>query len=164
MAKLTKAQRKQHSAALELLKKDVLTEKEKEFVLINYNEGAETMNGAAGAFFTPLAMAFEFAFEVGSYGRPEQTRFLDLCAGIGTLSFAVSRRNPGTKITCVEINPDYIAVGKKILPEAEWIHASALDLPQLQSRGPFDIAYSNPPFGKVDTLRGSAGPLYSGRS
>ena len=53
MAKLTRAQRKAHAAAEAILTKDRLTEDEREFVFQNWHEGANHINGVAGAFFTP---------------------------------------------------------------------------------------------------------------
>lgn len=43
-------------------------------------------------------------------------------------------------ITCVELNPHYVEVGKKVVPEATWICADVLDpfLPDLL--GQFDFA------------------------
>lgn len=146
MAKLSKPQIKAHSQALELLTKDRLTEEEREFVFDNWQESANHVNSAAGAFFTPLDMAWTFELEVGG------SRILDLCAGIGVLSYAVYQRRcwkssgPTPEITCVEINPDYAAVGRKLLPEATWIVDDALaDL----NLGSFDWVISNPPFGKL---------------
>jgi hypothetical protein len=65
MAKLTRAQAKSHAAAVERLQQDHLTEDDKEFVYRNWNEGANHVNGAAGAFFTPFDMAFDFAIDAG---------------------------------------------------------------------------------------------------
>ena len=87
MAKLTKPEMKAHNAALAVLKKAVLTEDDKLFVLANYHEGATHMNGLAGAFFTPEGLADDLEVEV--HGR----RVIDLCAGIGRLAFAC--RAPG---------------------------------------------------------------------
>jgi predicted RNA methylase len=158
MAKLTKAQAKAHAQAVALLAKDALTEDDKEFVLRNWNEGANHVNGEAGAFFTPFDMAFDFAIDAGG------GRIIDLCAGIGMLSFAVwcrSRWNERrARITCIERNADYVAVGKKILPEATWIHADVLDVLDLDL-GHFDSAISNPPFGNIKRSRNA--PRYTGR-
>jgi hypothetical protein len=44
------------------------------------------MNGAAGAFFTPLALAWNFALAGGGH------RIIDLCSGIGTLSYCMQQR------------------------------------------------------------------------
>ena len=56
---------------------------------------------------------------------------------------------PGAENTCVELNPHYVEVGKKVVPEATWICADVLDpfLPDLL--GQFDFAIANPPFGRI---------------
>lgn len=164
MAKLTKAEAKAHAQACDLLTKTTLTDDDKDFVLKNWNEGANHVNGAAGAFFTPYDMAFDFTIDAigqGGYGG----RVIDLCAGIGMLSYAVwHRSHQKAHITCVERNPDYLAVGRKILPEAEWILADVLDVPDMGLHagplGRFDVAMSNPPFGKIKRDRNS--PRYTG--
>lgn len=155
MAKLTKQQRKQHAQACALLQKDVLTLDDKLFVLDNWHEGATHENGERGAFFTPAGLARDFAIDAGG-GRDA----IDLCAGIGGLMFwlQLDGRVRG-RMVCVEINPAYIAVGRKILPEAEWIQADVFDLPA--DIGTFDLAISNPPFGNV--RRSGNAPRYSGR-
>lgn len=159
MAKLTKAEAKAHAQACDVLTKPVLTDDDKDFVLKNWNEGANHVNGAAGAFFTPYDMAFDFTIDAigqGGYGG----RVIDLCAGIGMLSYAVwHRSHQKARITCVERNPDYLAVGKKILPEAEWILADVFDVLDL-GLPHFDVAISNPPFGKIKRDRNS--PRYTG--
>lgn len=160
MAKLTKAQAKAHAQAFDLLTKPVLTEDDKDFVLKNWNEGANHVNGAAGAFFTPYDMAFDFTIDaIGQGGY--SGRIIDLCAGIGMLSFACwHRSHKKARITCVERNPDYLAVGQKILPEAEWILADVLDVLDM-NLGRFDVAISNPPFGGIKRDKNS--PRYKGK-
>lgn len=158
MSKLTKAQAKAHTQACELLQKDTLSEDDKFFVLENWQESASHINSAAGAFFTPLDLAIDFAIELGP------GRIIDLCAGIGMLSFATKIRqqsNGPLDLTCVEINPDYVAVGKKILPEANWICASVFDVVSM-NLGRFDTAMSNPPFGAVKRQKHERGPVYTG--
>ena len=81
MAKLTKARSKVHRQAEELLAKDVLTLDEKVFVYENWNEAALHDNTRSGAFFTPVDLANDFKLEVPG------PRILDICAGIGILSF-----------------------------------------------------------------------------
>jgi predicted RNA methylase len=158
MSKLTKPQIKAHKAACDLLTKDHLTYDDKWQVLEDWQESATHINSAAGAFFTPNGLAQDFAIEVA--GR----RILDLCAGIGKLAFMVQNRflwaslDEQPEITCVEINPDYIAVGKKVLPEARWIEADVFGLPAL---GRFDCVISNPPFGA--TRRSGRGPRFTGK-
>lgn len=158
MAKLTKAQSKAHNQACELLAKDILTEDDKEFVFRNWNESANHINGSAGAFFTPHDLAFDFAFDVAG------PRIIDLCAGIGMLSYAVQRRHvwryeAAPEIVCIEANADYVAVGKKLLPEATWLHADVFDVMSL-GLGRFDWAISNPPFGAIKRTKNA--PRYSG--
>lgn len=152
MSRLSKAKIKLHQEACVLLEKDVLSMDEREFVINNWQESALHINSAAGAFFTPLDLAFDFALEIG-----DCRKIIDLCAGIGSLAFAAShnRRDP-REITCVEINPAYVEVGRKVVPDAVWICASVDAMPYL---GHFDIAIGNPPFGKTAKIKG---PRYSG--
>lgn len=156
MSKLSKAQYKAHNEACALLEKDRLSEDDRWFVLENWQESARHVNSAAGAFFTPVMLARDFNIEVAG------PRILDLCAGIGCLAFmAWNKAGWGREpidITCVELNPDYIAVGRKVLPEARWIEASVFDLPR--DLGRFDCVISNPPFGK--TPRQGSAPRYTG--
>ena len=157
MAKLTKAQRKAHAEAEAILTKDRLSEDEREFVFRNWHEGAEFINGAAGAFFTPFDLAGDFALD-GAGGR-----VVDLCAGIGILSYFIGERakygGRATELTCIEINPKYCEVGRKLLPDARWINADVFDWRKLDL-GRFDIAIGNPPFGRV--RRSGNGPRYRG--
>lgn len=115
MAKLTKAQRKAHAEACKILQ-DALSIDEKIFVLENWHEGAEHMNGAIGAHFTPSGLARDFAIDAGG-GR----RVIDLCAGIGGLGFWLDLDGRAGEMVCVEVNPAYVEVGRKILPQAQWI-------------------------------------------
>lgn len=159
MSKLTKKQAKAHAQAVALLQKDELTFDERWFVLENWQESANHVNSEAGAFFTPIGLAHDFSLEVGG------GRIIDLCAGIGGLAFHAYNRaswNPSNppQIVCVEKNPDYVAIGRKILPEALWICADVFDLPA--DLGRFDVAIGNPPFGA--TPRQGAGPRYTGRA
>lgn len=145
MTKLTKSQLKQHNAAADLLKLEHLSEEDKCFILDNWHEATVTNPTESGAFFTPFGLARDFAIDAGANGR-----VLDVCAGIGTLSLACKyhtcmyRNKP--EFTCIEINPTFVEIGKRILPEATWICADVADLPNLQL-GKFDTVISNPPFG-----------------
>lgn len=139
--KLTKAQIKAHGEACALVDADrPLKDDEKEFILDNWNEGATHINSAAGAFFTPRGLARDLAVEVNG------GRCIDLCAGIGSLAYAVEEKVDG--LVCVEINAEYARVGKRIVPQAEWIVCSAFD-PRVRALGQFTWAISNPPFGKI---------------
>lgn len=157
MAKLTKAEAKTHAEACKLLTRERLSLDERYFILEHWREDATHVNSVAGAFFTPPSLARDFAIEVAG------ARVIDLCAGIGALAFAVSQRydfglDVSSNITCVEINPDYIAVGRKILPEATWVQADVFDLPR--DIGNFDCAIANPPFGVTTGSR--KGPRFTG--
>jgi predicted RNA methylase len=150
MSRLSKAQIKAHEQAVALLAKDRLNDDEREFVLDNWQESARHINSAAGAFFTPSTLAPS----VVCYANGAET-IIDLCAGIGCLGLWAWWLSGGkARVTCVEINPDYVAVGRKLFPEAEWICGSVEDV-----RGQWDCAISNPPFGKTAKI---AGPRYSG--
>lgn len=159
MAKLSKAEAKAHQQACDLLQMDVLTPDEREFVMANWQESANHVNSAAGAFFTPYALAMDFAFDVGG------PKVIDLCAGIGSLSRAVLDRHlygeQTFEITCVEINPAYVEVGRKIVPEATWICADVFDVLAMDL-GKFDTAISNPPFGRIKRAEGNKAPRYTG--
>jgi predicted RNA methylase len=152
MSRLSKAQIKAHNEAEKLLAKDQLTDDEREFILDNWQESARHVNSAAGAFFTPKGLALDAALYANN-----ARKIIDLCAGIGSLALACWwRSNREAEITCVEINPDYVAIGRKLLPEARWIERSVTDLPRL---GYFDCAIANPPFGKTAKIKG---PRFSG--
>jgi len=157
VAKLTKAEAKLHAEAIERLAQPTLSWEDRDFIEANWQESANNVNSAAGAFFTPTAMARDFALEVIQFhDRP--TRVLDLCAGIGTLSRAVQWRHAiDPDLTCVEINDQYAEIGRAMVPDAKWIQADLFDLPDL---GEFDVVISNPPFGRIK--RSGDGPRYSG--
>lgn len=159
MAKLTKAEIKAHNEAMALVDCDrPLHDEEKEFILDNWQESATHVNSAAGAFFTPRGLASDFSIEVDG-SSTELGPVVDLCAGIGSLAYHVARklecRNDGSRMVCVEINPEYARIGKRVVPEAEWIVCSAFD-PRVLEIGSFSWAISNPPFGKIkaDDYRG----------
>jgi hypothetical protein len=158
--KLTKQEAKLHQQARQLvdLSRD-LTDDEKDFVLDNWQEAETATHGLDGAYFTPAGLAQDLDIEVGG------DRIIDLCAGIGRLAHTCLdpwgrryRGEPPAEIVCVERNPDYVRVGRKTVPEATWIEADVLALPDL---GRFDTAISNPPFGAI-TRTGNA-PHYTGR-
>jgi len=152
MSKLTKAQAKAHQQACDYLLKDSLSEDEKLFILENWQESAKHINTIAGAFFTPVGLARDLSIEMNG------NSVIDLCAGIGALAFFCSGHHKASRVVCIEANPDYVAVGKKIVPEAEWIVGSVFDLRDV---GRFDFAIGNPPFGATPR-DGSRGPRYTG--
>ena len=153
MSKLTKQQAICHEKAVNLLSQSNLSTEESIFILQNYREDARHINGQSGAFFTPLGLARDLAIHVPCQYK-ERVKVVDLCAGIGTLSYAALEGrstcyNYPIDITCVEINPDYVEVGKKLVPEATWICGDALAPTLLEDLGQFDFAISNPPFGHI---------------
>lgn len=150
MSRLSKAQIAKHNEALNLLAKDKLSDDDREFVLNHWQESANHVNSAAGAFFTPSGLARDTAI----YCNGAET-IVDLCAGIGGLGLWAWWLSGGrARITCIEVNPAYVEVGRKLFPEATWICASVE-----QANGRFDCALSNPPFGKTAKIKG---PRYSG--
>lgn len=150
MSRLSKSQIGTHKRALELLEQDRLSDDDREFVLENWQESANHINSAAGAFFTPSGLARDTAIYTSG-----ASTIIDLCAGIGGLGlWAWWTSDRKAQVTCVEVNPDYVAVGRKLFPEATWI-CSTVE----QVRGRFDCAISNPPFGKTAKIKG---PRYSG--
>ena len=93
---------------------------------------------------------------------------IDLCAGIGALAFHViersTYRSPISEMVCIEINPRYVEIGRKLAPDARWINADVMDWREWHTDeldgARFDYAISNPPFGKV--RRTGNGPTYRG--
>ncbi len=144
--KLSKQQIKLHEEAMEYVNsEEKLNHGEKKFIIDNFQESYKNVNSKFGAFFTPYDIARDLSVEI-----PESGSIIDLCAGIGILSYAAKNANfEERKIVCVELNPDYVKVGKRILPEATWICGSILDHELIESLGQFDCAISNPPFGLI---------------
>lgn len=169
MAKLTKAQSRLHQDACNLLARPLsspLTPTEKEFILTHWDPSANHINSVAGAYFTPLELAWDLAHEAQTDGS-----VVDLCAGIGTLAYCMRNQGwPGQQkahadTVCIEINPAYVEVGRRILPEALWICLDVFkwardrdDRYRLRERQGaltdaliaddlYDIAIANPPFG-----------------
>lgn len=148
MARITKKESALHIQVMDLIHSDKqLSQDDKEFIFNNYKGDGI---GATGAFFTPEMLAWDFILDAGCTGQ-----CIELCAGIGRLSYYQYLRNNPTHITCVELNPEYVMIGKRVLPEAEWITGDALQyLPERF----YNVAYGNPPFGKINTSE-----VYTGR-
>lgn len=159
MAKMKTETAIQHrkAAALADLDRD-LTPDEREFVLDHWmEEGTARLDGA---FFTPGGLATDLILEAFGAGR-----IIDLCAGIGRLAWTahqyLSAHGAAREIVCVEKNPEYVRIGRKILPEARWICGDVFDVPTMDLGGRFDVAVANPPFGRV-SRQGRTAPRYSG--
>lgn len=157
MTKLSKPQLRAHQAAMARLDQDDLTFHDRWRIYEDLHEGALGDVTAASAYFTPMGFAADFGIDACGM------KVVDLCAGIGSLAFAYYHTKhpygPKPDITCVEINPAYVEIGRKLFPEATWICADVFDIwPDL---GRFDCAISNPPFGRMSG-KGRASPRYQG--
>lgn len=149
--RLTKSQSKLHQQCMDLVHSDRrLTEDEKLFILDNYQESAGALNSLSGAFFTPSGLARDFSIEV-----PDGRTVIDLCAGIGRLSFAAEQKVD--HVVCVEYCEAYAEVGRRVVPNATWIVGDAFDESLYDGMDRFGCAISNPPFGQIKTgsYRGS---------
>ena len=154
--KLSRSEAQAHKKAEAILKQETLSFHDKIYVLENWHEGAEHMNAVHGAFFTPHGLARDFSIELSD------ERTVDLCAGIGMLAFAAVNYSMVTDITCIEVNPRYVEVGRKIVPEATWICGSILDPEIIGSLSGFKQAISNPPFGNITRVGEKVGLKYTG--
>lgn len=146
--KLSKQQVKAHEDCLRLLDKATLTYEEKCFVYENWYPAYGNQIGKIASFFTPFGLAQDF--QLSFSGKS----VIDLCAGIGILSFlyyhkCVAWEGFEPRIVCLERNNDFIAVGEKLFPEATWVSANVLDQQVIKSLGRFSTAISNPPFGNI---------------
>lgn len=147
MARLTKQQSKLHKQAMDLIESDRrLTSDEIEFVFRNYCESVDTDVSRAGAFFTPVDLALDFRLDSACNGD-----MIDLCAGIGVLTWAHVCQESNRRHVCVEQNHRFVEIGKRLLPEVEWICADVFDEEWQENVGRFELAMSNPPFGRIKT-------------
>lgn len=111
-----------------------------------------------GVYWSPYGMSQDL-----SVFAPRRGHILDLCSGIGMLAYRLQQMDSYDKdiesITCIEYDPAFVEIGKKILPSARWIYGNAFDkklLDDLVKDLPdkrFDLIISNPPFG-VDQNKG----------
>jgi SAM-dependent methyltransferase len=155
MSKITKQQLKQHEKAEELLwgSDRQLNHDEVAFCLEHWDPRAASGKHVAQnqAYFTPMTLARDVGMYVGGDGR----RVVDIGAGTGRLAYAVlcaNYWNPRqVSVTAVEFNPEYVRIGRRLLPEVEWVEGDFYDLALWQSLPRFDEAISNPPFGKIVT-------------
>ena len=126
MSKLTKREIQLHDQAVCLLQKEHLSHEDKLFIFENFREDAEHINSKSGAFFTPFGLANDFTLQIPClYGKT--IRIIDLCAGIGVLSYAA-------QLECSDRSRCYADILDPFLPDL---------------LGQFDFAIANPPFGRI---------------
>jgi predicted RNA methylase len=149
--KITRTETKKHDEALALLSLvRKLNTEEIEFVYENYNPMATNNVGKGAIFFTPLELARELAMNSESDGNS-----IDLAAGIGVLSFAHLKMCKPKRHVAIELNHEFVEIGKKLLPEIEWYEGNIFDQDLLRSIGTdFTVAISNPPYGNIDSRGG----------
>lgn len=161
--KISQTDRRRHLSAEEILKQDkAITWDERVEVLSTWHEGFNQDQAGMSAFFTPLELSYHLALEV-----PNKAKVLDLCAGIGALSHAISTDiQMPAELVLVEQNAEYCRVARKLFPEAEVICGSMYDrglMFELSLRG-FDVVISNPPFGRISKQAGDNGVRFSGEA
>jgi hypothetical protein len=161
VAMLSRDLERRHDQACQLLdlNRD-LTEEERAFVLDHWLASSASRKASDRAHFTPAGLAVDMSVNVTG------TRIIDLGAGIGRLAFHCREPWQGHEsptFVCVERNPEYVRVGRKIMPEADWICTDILDLPDMrETLGMFDCALANPPYGSLPRRREGPGG-YTGR-
>jgi hypothetical protein len=98
-----------------------------------------------------MSLAIDAGKHIGGDGR----QVVDIGAGIGRMAYAVLCANwwdpRRVRVTAVEINPEYVKVGQRLLPEVTWVQGDMYDLHLWQSLPRFDEGVSNPPFSQVLT-------------
>jgi 16S rRNA G966 N2-methylase RsmD len=163
--KLSKREQKKQKEVLELLNKESLTHAEIEKIYTDLNEGGLGDVTGNSAYFTGLPLAYDFAAMAPTSGV-----VVDMCAGFGVLSYAALCRDTYEgrikKIICIERDPKYIEVGKKLvqsitkeksrtdtLTEVVWICGDMFDESLWKKieaeHGKIDCIISNPPYGKI---------------
>lgn len=167
--KISRAQLAAHQAAENLLKSGQLLDSyAAEQIYENWTPLARHNVSQDGQFFTPVALAQDFTLFAHDKGR-----VVDLCAGIGVLSWALLGNTatpsnasmmhvPDLAIVAVERDPELCAIGARILPMVEWVCGDIFDEKLWRRLGTFDGAIANPPFGKVPTSADTAWLNYKG--
>lgn len=159
MPRATKPEWDAHNRAEEMIfgSDRKLSLAEIEFILENWMPYIGSRVDVSGAFFTPLSLARCVALNTGDRGR-----FVDICAGIGALSFPLIyntwgyRQSSITEVVAVELDYRFVEIGRRILPEVTWVHGDVFDAELWERLGCFNHAVSNPPFGrnKANTGKG----------
>ena len=146
MAKLSKRKWALHKEAQHMVDGTAdLSFENRQFILENWSPLAQQDVGVAGIFFTPMQIGYEIQIEI-----PHEGRILDLFAGTGRLAFNTLKyayENDAIEMVCIENNPEFVKVGKRVLPQATWIEADAFDAETYLGLSNFDCVISNPPYG-----------------
>ena len=69
------------------------------------------------------------------------------CARLAFNTIKYAYEDDGIEIVCIENNPEFVKVGKRVLPQATWIEADAFDRKTYDDIGQFRCVISNPPYG-----------------
>lgn len=158
MGKLSKSDLKEQKKIQDLLNsKDKFTADELELIYTDFNEAVISDVTQNSAYFTPLGLAYDFALMVPTHGL-----VVDMCAGIGVLSYAALSRDSYEgrikKIICIERDSRYIEIGKKLVQsnantEVIWLQGDVFDEAmwnEIEAKhGKIDCIISNPPYGVV---------------
>lgn len=150
--KLTKAEIKIQKQVFELLKKDNLTNEEIDWIYENINAGYISDVTTHSFYQTPLNLSYDAVLMWPTHGV-----LIDMAAGFGILTHCAKIRDGYNKdikhYVCIERNPVYIEIGKKLCPYADWIEGDIFNKNVWdsikQKYGRIDCIMSNPPFGKV---------------
>jgi type I restriction-modification system DNA methylase subunit len=147
----SKRQYKLHQLAMTLLDKETLTQDERETVFQNFLPGFGNDMRSSGAFFTPHLLASSLACCTPS-DEAKQTTIVDIAAGIGRLARSILDHHAygghPPHLTCIERNPTFVAVGKRLVPEATWLSEDIFSQRLWTSLPRFDFGVANPPFGQ----------------
>lgn len=147
--KITKLASKLHDEAMAILSLSRKLERsEIEMVFEQYNPMADHNVGQAGIFFTPTQIALEIQMPTQLFGS-----VVDIAAGIGKLTYYVwmhadIRKRIG-RFVCIDNNPVFVEIGKKLLPDVEWYCFDIYQKSLWEQLGTFHFVISNPPYGNV---------------
>lgn len=160
MSRLSKREIKQQRDLMNLIASGLTTndyqyiiDERIEYIYENFHPSMIDNQTENGAFYTPYGLAQDVAVFSNRSGH-----IVDVCAGIGILAYRLKQMDSYDKniksITCIELNPQAVEIGKKLLPTANWICGNVFDqelweeLTKDLPDNRFDFMVSNPPFGK----------------
>ncbi len=157
MGRLTQLEEKAHDDALALLSLTrVLSNDEVDFVYRHYSPLATHRVAQNAIYFTPPEAAALLAIYARMEGR---ARIIDLAAGIGILTHHMllaerwDDHTAAKQHVCVELDAEFVAVGRKLLPQVEWVCGNSFDPDLMHALGSFDAGIANPPFGQIPALK-----------